>query len=90
MEWSIEHASGDPVREPRWIYEIGEPVTPRLAMPLNLFPVDINVGQFSSVECIPKLVIALAGSQDLDNFWVKDRIEGHGVIEVEDRRLANE
>ena len=68
----------------------GIAVAAQLAMTLDLFPVDVDVGQLPLVQRVQELLIALAAGQNLDDFRVEDRIEGHRVLEVEHRRLPDE
>ena len=47
---AFEHTRRDPVGESIGRHEVGESVAARLAMPLDLLPVDVDVGQIPLVE----------------------------------------
>src|SRR5271157_2493705 len=71
-------------------HEVGETVARRSAMPVDLFPVDVNVCDTPILESLMERLGTLARGQGLDGLGIE-----HGVVEdlmadVEHRRLADE
>ena len=86
----FEHARGHQFGEHLGSDERGEPVVARRAVALDLEPVDVDVGDAAFAQRPADLRRGPAAGQGLEGLVVEDRVIDDGVIQVEDRRLADE
>src|SRR5271157_904749 len=88
--WTIEHARLDPGGKPLGGHEVGETVARRSAMPVDLFPVDVNVRDAAILQGLMELLRTFARGQGLDGLGIEHGVVKDLMADVEHRGLADE